>query len=119
MLYRFHSVISLRDEKWLNDFFKSLFPDFNKPLDQLNPQELLQGLLRYEQGIDADPSKREFGGLKRGPDGKFKDGDLVQLMKESIEDPAGRFSSAKAAKCIQIRSGAQSLLSLNASRFSH
>ena len=87
LLYRFHSTISLRDEKWLNDFFRSLFPD-QKP-DKLNPQDLLQGLLRYEQSIHEDPSKREFGGLKRGSDGKFDDADLVRVMKESIEDPAG------------------------------
>lgn len=93
LLYRFHSVISLRDEKWLNEFLKSLFPDTTKPISELNPQELLQGLLRYEQSIDADPSKREFGGIKRGSDGKFKDEDLVRIMKESIEDPAGETSS--------------------------
>lgn len=89
LLYRFHSVISLRDEKWLNEFFKSIYQGATKPLDELTPQELMQGLLKYEQSIDADPSKREFGGIKRGPDGKFKDEDLVRIMKESIEDPAG------------------------------
>lgn len=88
LLYRFHSTISLRDEKWLNNFFRSLFPD-QKTDKPLNPQDLLQGLLRYEQSIDEDPSKREFGGLKRGGDGKFDDADLVRVMQESIEDPAG------------------------------
>lgn len=88
LLYRFHSTISKRDEKWLNDFFKSLFPANTNP-NELNPQELAQGLLRYEQSIDEDPSKREFGGLKRGSNGKFDDADLVRVMKESIEDPAG------------------------------
>ena len=88
LLYRFHSTISQRDEKWLNDFFRSLFPDTKEP-EKLNPQELAQGLLRYEQSINEDPSKREFGGLKRGSDGKFADADLVRVMKDSIEDVAG------------------------------
>lgn len=93
LLYRFHSVISLRDEKWLNEFLHTLFPDVKKSLNELTPQELMQGLLRHEKSIDPDPSKREFGGLKRGPDGKFKDEDLVRIMKESIEDPAGNVNS--------------------------
>jgi hypothetical protein len=101
LLYRFHSTISLRDEKWLNDFFKSLFPDLKKPLNELNPQELLQGLLRHEQSIDPDPSKREFGNLKRGTNGKFEDGDLVRIMKESIEDPAGDFPTLLLGLCTQ------------------
>lgn len=90
LLYRFHSTISQRDEKWTNEFFKSLFPNIDKPIDELNPQELAQGLLRYEQSIDEDPSKREFGDLKRGPDGKFSDRDLVDVLQASIEDPAGK-----------------------------
>lgn len=88
LLYRFHSTISLRDEKWLNDFFRSIFPDIKEP-EKLNPQDLAQGLLRYEQSINEDPSKREFGGLKRGSNGKFDDADLVRVIKDSMEDPAG------------------------------
>jgi hypothetical protein len=61
LLYRFHSAIS----------------------------ELFQGLVEFEKTLPKDPSKREFGGIERGPDGKFKDEDLVKIMKESIEDPAG------------------------------
>jgi hypothetical protein len=94
LLYRFHSIISQRDEKWLNDFLTSLFPGTKKKLDELTPQELLQGLLRWEQNIHPDPSKREFDGLKRGPDGKFKDEDMVRLMTESMEAPAGTYHSA-------------------------
>ena len=90
LLYRFHSTISLRDEKWLDEFLVSLFPNSKKPISEMSPQELLQGLVAYDQSIDQDPSKRTFGGLKRGPDGKFDDADLVRIMKESIEDPAGK-----------------------------
>lgn len=71
----------------------TLFPDINKPLNELTPQELVQGLLRFEQTIDDDPSKRTFAGLKRGPNGKFDDGELVRILKESIEDPAGKRSA--------------------------
>lgn len=94
LLYRFHSTISKRDEEWLNEFFKSLFPNVDKPISELNPQELAQGLLRYEQSIDEDPSKREFGGLKRGTDGRFSDQDLVNVLQASMEDAAGKSSNS-------------------------
>ena len=90
LLYRFHSAISQRDEKWTNEFFQSLFPGRTKPLSELTPEELLVGLQAYEKSIDPDPSKRVFGKLKRDEKtGRFKDEELVDIMKESIEDPAG------------------------------
>lgn len=102
LLYRFHSVISRRDEKWMNEFLQSLFPDNNKPLDQLTPQEFIQGLFRYEQSIPDEPSKREFGGLKRDENGKFSDAELVNIMKESMEDPAGLFGARMVPKALRI-----------------
>jgi len=94
LLYRFHPAISLRDEKWTEDFFsKVIFPEFKKPLEELNPVELFEGLIRFDAMIPKDPSKRQFGGMKRGPDGRFKDGDLVAALKASMEDPAGKTSN--------------------------
>jgi hypothetical protein len=102
LLYRFHSVISRRDEKWMNEFLQELFPGNNKPLDQLTPQEFVQGLLRFEQNIPDDPSQRSFGGLKRGANGKFDDAELVNIMKESMEDPAGLFNARMVPKALRI-----------------
>ena len=94
LLYRFHSVISQRDEKWLNEFFKNvIFSDLNKDLDKITPVELWQGMMKYERMIPKDPSAREFANLKRGPDGKFKDEDLVKILNESMQDPAGKLQS--------------------------
>ena len=39
--------------------------------------------------MDQDPFKRDFAGLERGEDGRFDDGELVQILTEAIEDPAG------------------------------
>ncbi|KAJ6007231.1 hypothetical protein N7522_005582 [Penicillium canescens] len=102
LLYRFHSVISRRDEKWMNEFLQELFPGNNKPLDQLTPQEFVQGLLRFEQNIPDDPSQRSFGGLQRGANGKFDDAELVNIMKESMEDPAGLFNARMVPKALRI-----------------
>lgn len=102
LLYRFHSVISRRDEKWTNEFLESLFPDIDKPLDQLTPHEFIQGLFRFEQMIPTEPSERVFGNLKRGQDGKFNDAELVNIMKESMEDPAGLFGARMVPKALRM-----------------
>ncbi|PYH67779.1 peroxidase/cytochrome P450 family protein [Aspergillus vadensis CBS 113365] len=102
LLYRFHSVISRRDEQWTNEFLKSLFPDLKKPLEQLTPQEFMQGLITYERSIEKDPSKREFGGLKRNQSGRFNDAELVQILKDSMEDPAGLFGARMVPKALRM-----------------
>lgn len=102
LLYRFHSTISLRDEKWINEFMAGLFPDINKPFDQLTPQEFIQGLFRFEQSIPKEPEKREFAGLKRDANGKFNDADLVKIMKDSMEDPAGLFGARMVPKALKM-----------------
>lgn len=102
LLYRFHSIISKKDEIWLNEFLTSLFPGSTKSLDELTPQEFVQGLFAFEQTIPADPSKREFGNLKRGADGKFSDADLVRTMTEAMEDPAGLFGPRMVPKFLKI-----------------
>ena len=93
LLYRFHSTISLRDEKWLNDFFAEIFKDTGKPLEELSLRDGLAALARYEAQIPKEPSERNFGGIRRGKDGRFRDEDLVRILKESMDDPAGTFAA--------------------------
>lgn len=96
LMYRFHSVISQRDEKWLNDFLsQEVFNDVNKPLEQLTPKELINGLINFEMKIPAEPKERTFGGLKRGANGKFDDKELVDILDASMKDPAGKFDSSR------------------------
>ncbi|KAK6525979.1 hypothetical protein TWF281_011022 [Arthrobotrys megalospora] len=103
LLYRFHSIISKRDEKWLVDFLQFIIPELNgRKLEDLDPRELLQALRRYNESIDPDPSKRDFAGIKRGEDGKFADGDLVRILQESMEDPAGAFGPRMVPKALRV-----------------
>lgn len=102
LLYRFHSTISLRDEKWLEEFLTSLFPGSTKTLAELSPQELFAGLMRFEANTNPDPSKREFANLKRGADGKFNDEDLVRVMTASMEDNAGLFGARMVPKALRV-----------------
>lgn len=44
--------------------------------------------------MDNDPSKRTFGNMHRGGDGKFSDDDLARILTESVEDVAGNYPMA-------------------------
>lgn len=44
--------------------------------------------------MDNDPSKRTFGNLHRGADGKFSDDHLARILTESVEDVAGNYPMA-------------------------
>lgn len=88
LLYRFHAAISQRDDKWTGDFFKSIFGD--KDPQDIGLMEFYQGVGKYEAGIPKEPSERVFAGFARNPKtGTFDDADLVGILKDSIEDPAG------------------------------
>ncbi|KAK4460577.1 Psi-producing oxygenase A [Cladorrhinum samala] len=103
LLYRFHSMISKRDEKWTNEFFLHLLPHRKQEdLEKITWEELGYAIMQYEKKIPTDPSKREFGGLKRdSATGKFDDKDLVRLLKESMDDPACVFGARTVPKVLR------------------
>ena len=107
LLYRFHSCISKRDEAWTQEFFLKAFPGKTvDELNELNPLKFLGSLQSFFAQVDPGPSKREFGALKRqteGPSkGTFKDKELVKVLKESIEDPAGCFGARMVPEALRV-----------------
>ncbi|SPO03647.1 related to linoleate diol synthase [Cephalotrichum gorgonifer] len=103
LLYRFHSCISKKDEHWINNFFVKLFPGRKaEDLENISLPELGQALARFEEGIPKDPSARTFDGLERQKDGTFKDEDLVRILKEAMDDPAGTFGARMVPKALKI-----------------
>ncbi|UNI17110.1 hypothetical protein JDV02_003486 [Purpureocillium takamizusanense] len=103
LLYRFYACILKKDEGWINNFFLKLFPG-RKPeeFENVSWTELGQALARFEESIPKDPSVRTFDGLERQNDGTFKDEDLVRILKEAMEDPAGRFGARMVPKALKI-----------------
>ena len=77
---------------WTENLYKELF---GKDARQVSLPELLKGLSLWEHSLDKDPQKRPFAHLKRGPDGKFDDGELVHILTEAIEDTAGLIYSSQ------------------------
>ena len=87
LVYRFHMIISDRDDKWTQEFMKKLFPD--KDPATMTLEEFMTGLVGYLATIDSDPAKRNLGDLKRAADGTFDDATLIQILTETTEDCAG------------------------------
>lgn len=90
LVYRWHSAVSDKDDKWTRQLFVELF-DGRAPEDV--PQlELLKTLGHMQADLEQqDPPDRGFHNLKRQANGNFQDDDLTKILVESIEDCANAF----------------------------
>ncbi|KAH7065052.1 heme peroxidase [Macrophomina phaseolina] len=93
LVYRWHSVISDRDEKWTEDLWKELFPD--KDPKNMEMHEFLARLNKLAEQTPKEPEKRTFNKLQRKADGTFDDDALVKILTESIEDCANSFGALR------------------------
>ncbi|KAK2747999.1 hypothetical protein FQN57_001590 [Myotisia sp. PD_48] len=98
MAYRWHSCIGKKDEEWTDETYHSLF---GKRGEDLSLHELVQGLGKWQAEMPEDPSQRTFAGLQRGPDGKFNDDELVQIMADATEEVAGSFGPRNVPKSLR------------------
>lgn len=118
VIYRWHSSISQRDERWTIDTYKKMFPD-KDPAD-VSIKELVTVLRDLQKNIPADPLDRNFADLPRREDGTIPDDDLVKILQESISDTAGSFGANRVPKILRsveilgiVQSRAWNLASLN------
>ncbi|KAK4187363.1 putative linoleate diol synthase [Podospora australis] len=94
LIYRWHSTVSQRDEKWTIDEFKRILE--GKDPKKATLAEVLQALAKFDRNIPDEPEKRKgFGDLARNDDGTYDDDELVKTLTESIEDIAGSFGANK------------------------
>ncbi|KAJ7327590.1 heme peroxidase [Mycena albidolilacea] len=90
ILYRWHAVLSQADEQWTEQLFGKVFGT-SKPFDQLTLGDFMTAFTSVMANIPTDPRQRTFGGLTRGADGRFADGDLARILQDATEAPAGAF----------------------------
>ncbi|KAF3936797.1 hypothetical protein ABW19_dt0203465 [Dactylella cylindrospora] len=118
LVYRWHSVVSERDDLWTREMYQKIF---GRDAKDVTLPEFLAGLSKWEKSIPQDPGQRTFEGLERDPTtGKFDDEKLVEILTSSIEDCANSYGAnavptiMKAVEILGIeQSRAWELASLN------
>lgn len=92
LVYRWHSCISERDQRWSEDMYREVFA--GQDANVLSLPEFMQGLARWNAKLPDQPSERPFAKLHRKGDGSYDDDDLVKIFQESVEDVAGAFGAS-------------------------
>lgn len=93
VLYHWHAALSAADDKWMEEILRASFPDL-KSIDDMTVDMYKQMMKVLGHKMMSTPPKEwTFGGLKRGPDGKFNDVELGELIKDCIEEPAHAFGA--------------------------
>jgi linoleate 8R-lipoxygenase/9,12-octadecadienoate 8-hydroperoxide 8R-isomerase len=90
LVYRWHSTVSNRDEKWTQDLWHEMFGTERDYKDVSQPEFLAKLSEKYKT-MDPDPAKRDFLGMKRNEDGSLDDQRLVDELTSSIKDCANSF----------------------------
>lgn len=93
VLYHWHAALSAADGEWMEELVRSNLPEL-KSLDEMTPEHF--GRIMKQEGhklMSTPPKNWTFGGLQRGPDGKFSDEDLGKIMKDCTEEPAHAFGA--------------------------
>jgi cytochrome P450 len=96
LVYRWHSTLSDRDEKWTEELWEDLFgidaDGKSRDPKSVGGLEFLGKLNEVYKKTPEDPSKRPFAGLTRDEKtGTLPDDDLVDILTASIEDCANSF----------------------------
>ena len=100
LVYRWHSTISDRDEKWAQDFWKENFPEYDP--DTVDWHTFIKAASVMEDKLTAlAPDERPFAKLER-KDGKYDDDDLVEILTASIEDCANAYGANRVPSVMRV-----------------
>lgn len=99
LIYRWHSTISPKDEKWAIAEFKRLLK--GQDPHTASHTDVLGALAAWQAAMPSEPEARMFENLKRLPDGTFSDDDLVNILTGSIDDVAGSFGANRVPRCMK------------------
>jgi hypothetical protein len=102
VLYHWHAALSAADDKWMENMLRHNLPELGS-LDEIT-LELFTKVVKTEghKLFAKSPKDWTFGGLKRGPDGRFSDTDLAEIIKDCIEEPAHAFGAHGTPESLKI-----------------
>jgi linoleate 8R-lipoxygenase/9,12-octadecadienoate 8-hydroperoxide 8R-isomerase len=102
LVYRWHSTLSERDEKWTEQLWKTMFPGQDPATIDWHTFVVLAEQKENEmRGLE--PPARNFAGLERDKaTGKLSDDDLVAILADSIEDCANSFGANRVPPVMRV-----------------
>ncbi|KAF2628738.1 heme peroxidase [Macroventuria anomochaeta] len=100
LIYRWHSTISTKDERWLEQHTSKLLPDVK--VESMTVQELYTYMHQFGAQQPSDPSQRTWNGLQPQPGGYFNDADLVRVLTEATEDTAASFGARQVPVVLRV-----------------
>jgi hypothetical protein len=100
LIYRWHSTISPKGERWLNDHMSMICQ--GAKAEDLTPEQVRSAMQRYAATIPADPGLRTFDRLQRNAEGYFEDAELVRILTEAGEDTAASFGPRQVPVALKV-----------------
>ncbi|KAK4978438.1 hypothetical protein LTR28_005597 [Elasticomyces elasticus] len=93
VLYHWHAALSAADAKWMEDLLRRTLPELGL-LDDMTVEMFQQVVMTQGHRLMTTPPKDwTFGHLARGPDGRFNDVELADIIKDCIGEPAHAFGA--------------------------
>ncbi|TVY81764.1 Psi-producing oxygenase A [Lachnellula suecica] len=93
VLYHWHAALSAADDKWMETVIREALPELGH-IDDMTVELFQKVMMVHGHKLMATPAKEwTFGGLKRGPDGRFSDVDIAEVIKDCIDEPAHAFGA--------------------------
>ncbi|KAK7681445.1 hypothetical protein QCA50_015537 [Cerrena zonata] len=100
LLYRWHATTAAADIAWTEDLFQRAF---NKPLSEIQLGDFRPAAEKlWCLEVQGDPRIRTFAGLRRGPDGKFSDDDLANILQDSTDKVAGAYRARGTPEVLRV-----------------
>lgn len=102
VLYHWHAALSAADDKWMEGWLKRNLPEISSTDDVTADLFAKVVMTEGHKLMGVEPKQWTFGGLQRGPDGRFSDVDLAELIKDCIEEPAHAFGAHGTPESLRI-----------------
>ncbi|KAJ7472240.1 heme peroxidase [Mycena galericulata] len=99
LLYRWHSCLSEKDTEWTENQFKDLFKGMD--FDSITPEDFLT-TAGQKMRPDPDVKKWTFNNLERGPNGRFKDSDLAEILHNATSWRAGAYKARGIPEVLRV-----------------
>jgi hypothetical protein len=102
VLYHWHAALSAADDKWMENLLRWTLPDLGS-LDDMTVEMFQKVMMTVGHKLMSTPAREwTFENLKRGPDGKFNDVELAEIIKDCIAEPAHAFGAHSTPASLKI-----------------